>query len=196
MTSERQIAANRRNSQKSSGPRSAAGERRASRNSLRHGLAAITYRASAPTGNIEHLAQAICGPDDDLLLFGAAVAIAENHFLRHTIKEQQIALIERVRDAAPIALANGGNRLSLGRTKLLETRLMKKQAFDPTERHVDKRERDEFEAVEEAIPDLKQLDRYERRAWSQQKRAIRNFMNIRLMRNLRKADLRDLGFKP
>ena len=43
-------------------------------------------------------------------------------------------------------------------------------------------ERDEFAALEEAAPDLIRLDRYERRAWSRQKRVIRDFMNMKLMR--------------
>ena len=43
-------------------------------------------------------------------------------------------------------------------------------------------ERDEFAALEEAAPDLIRLDRYERRAWSRQKRAIGDFMNMKLMR--------------
>jgi hypothetical protein len=38
MASERQIAANRRNARKSTGPRSGAGKIRASRNAYRHGL--------------------------------------------------------------------------------------------------------------------------------------------------------------
>lgn len=46
MTSARQREANRRNAQKSTGPRSPAGRARASRNALRHGLAA----ASRPPG--------------------------------------------------------------------------------------------------------------------------------------------------
>jgi hypothetical protein len=41
---------------------------------------------------------------------------------------------------------------------------------------------DEFAALGEVAPDLIRLDRYERRAWSRQKRAIRNFMNMKLMR--------------
>ena len=45
---------------------------------------------------------------------------------------------------------------------------------------VEEQERDEFEALEEAAADLIRLDRYERRSWSQQKRAIRNFMNLRM----------------
>ena len=38
MASDRQIAANRRNARKSTGPRSGAGRKRASRNAYRHGL--------------------------------------------------------------------------------------------------------------------------------------------------------------
>jgi hypothetical protein len=45
------------------------------------------------------------------------------------------------------------------------------------------KERDEFEVFEQAAIDLIHLDRYERRAWSRQKRAIRAFMNLKLMRD-------------
>jgi hypothetical protein len=53
-------------------------------------------------------------------------------------------------------------------------------------------QRDEYQGLEDAIPDLKRLDRYERRAWPQQKCAIRGFVNIKLQRMLdaRAADYR------
>jgi hypothetical protein len=283
MTSERQLAANRRNSRKSSGPRSAAGERRASRNALRHGLAAIAYRPPAPTGAIERLARSICGPGDEPLLFGAAVAIAEAYFARRAIAEQRVAVIERLRDATAIALAKGDNSLMLGKARFFEAWLanreiearvpellgkynlqrppkksekppprkvkkpppkkgekppptkdepgtlgdgesvrswldgsangfpveswimewddivpirlkalleeadsaeLRQRALDLATKHIDAQQRDEYEALQEAIPDLKRLDRYERRAWSQQKCAIREFMNIKLLRML------------
>jgi len=41
------------------------------------------------------------------------------------------------------------------------------------------KERNEHQAVIESLPDLGRLDRYERRAWSRQQRAIRNFMRIK-----------------
>jgi hypothetical protein len=41
--------------------------------------------------------------------------------------------------------------------------------------------RDEHQAFVEASADLLKLDRYERRVWSQQKRAIYQFINIKLM---------------
>jgi hypothetical protein len=232
MTSERKIAANRQNSRRSSGPRSTAGARRASRNSLRHGLAAITHRPPAPTGDIERLARAICEQNDDPLLFNAAVAVAENHFLRHAIREQQIAVVERLRDKTAIALTKGDNSLIVAKAKFMEAWLanreiearvpellekykaqiqptnhdaslpapisdnivpirlkalltetdpekLQQRALDLARKFIEELERDEFEAVEGAIPDLKRLDRYERRAWSRQKRAIREFMNIK-----------------
>ena len=187
------------------------------------------YRPPTPTGDIERLARAICGQDDDPLLFGAAVAIAENHFLRCAIQEQRMALIERLRDATAIALAKGDNSLLLGKAKFMqawishreiETRLPKilekyncppndgtkfdemvpielkalledcdsveaeERALEDARQHVKEQERDEYEALEEAIPDLKRLERYERRASSRQKRAICEFVNIQLMRRM------------
>jgi hypothetical protein len=49
-------------------------------------------------------------------------------------------------------------------------------------------DRDEGAAMEDAARDLLRLDRYERRAWSQQKRAILAFMNIKLMKGLEQTD--------
>src|SRR2546430_2654177 len=40
-------------------------------------------------------------------------------------------------------------------------------------------ERDEFDAMREAMPDLERLVRYERRAFSRRKRAMRDFMAIK-----------------
>jgi hypothetical protein len=59
-----------------------------------------------------------------------------------------------------------------------------KRKLEPSEQQNQPAERDEYEALEMAAPDLVRLERYERRAWSQQKRAIRKFMNIKLIRNL------------
>src|SRR5262249_32849195 len=45
-------------------------------------------------------------------------------------------------------------------------------------------DRDEGAALEEAARDLVRLDRYERRAWSQLKRGIYEFMKIKLMKGI------------
>ena len=57
-------------------------------------------------------------------------------------------------------------------------------AIDVARKLLNAQERDEYEALEEAAADLVRLDRYERRAWSRQKRAIRSFMNLRLKSSL------------
>ena len=90
-------------------------------NALRHGrLAAITCCSPVRTGTVERLARAICGDDDDQRLFEAAVAVAQNCLVRRAIKEQQVAVIERLRDKTAIALAKGDNSFNLGKARFLE----------------------------------------------------------------------------
>jgi hypothetical protein len=43
-------------------------------------------------------------------------------------------------------------------------------------------------ALEAAAPDLDRLARYERRAWFRQKRAIYNFMNLKLQQRSKESD--------
>ena len=205
MTSKRKIAANRRNSRKSCGPRSAAGKFIASRNALRHGLAAVTNIGLELSPEIDHFAKALVGDDDDPLLFEQARVIAMNNLVLQSICTQRIAVVERLRDPKPIALVKGNNSLALGKDI---ARRMKNPAFDEIDSLFQKaamslseteeevadwtvhleaaseliKERDEYEAMEEAAPDLLRLERYHRRTWSLQKRAIRKFMNIKLMR--------------
>jgi hypothetical protein len=49
-------------------------------------------------------------------------------------------------------------------------------------------ERDESAAMEEAVSDLLRLNRYERRAWSRQRRAIFAFMNLKMMKQYKPDD--------
>jgi hypothetical protein len=121
MTSERKIAANRKNSRKSSGPRTAAGKSKASRNALRHGLAAITYRRPVPSAEIELFAKSLCGDDDDPALLKEARAIAESEMVLRIIRMQQIAVIERLRELTAIALEKGDNSIELGRARQMQS---------------------------------------------------------------------------
>jgi len=58
------------------------------------------------------------------------------------------------------------------------------RALDLAWEQIEQQQRDEHEAMQEAIPDLIRLERYARRAWSRQQRAIREFLNIKFTRNL------------
>jgi hypothetical protein len=105
MTSNRKIEANRRNSRKSCGPRTAGGKATASRNALRHGLAALTHRQPAPSAEGEEFAGALCGDDRDPELLAQAVKVAQTKMELRAIRAQKVAVIERLRDrhAAPFA---------------------------------------------------------------------------------------------
>ena len=60
MASERQIAANRRNARKSTGPRSGAGKKRASRNAYRYGLT-LNITSAAFAKQLDKLVREIAG---------------------------------------------------------------------------------------------------------------------------------------
>jgi hypothetical protein len=173
--SARKIAANRHNSQKSCGPRTAAGRAIASRNALRHGLAAISYIHRELSPELDRVVRAVCGKDSDPLLLEQAFIIAANEQVLRSINAQRIAVIERSRDPKPVAPAKGDNSIPNGNAPFRETarKLCK--------------EGDEYEAVEAAAPDLVRLERYCRRSWSQQMGAIRKFANMKLMRALADA---------
>jgi hypothetical protein len=68
MASERQIAANRHNARKSTGPRSGAGKKRASRNSYRHGLTLNITSTAAFAKQLDKLARKIAGNTDAITL--------------------------------------------------------------------------------------------------------------------------------
>jgi hypothetical protein len=55
------------------------------------------------------------------------------------------------------------------------------RALQLAREQIRRQQRNEYEALEEAIPDLIRLERYERRAWSRHKRAIREFGLIKFL---------------
>jgi hypothetical protein len=245
MTSKRKMDANRRNSLKSCGPRSAAGKSVASRNAMRHGLAALTHRKTAPSAEIEQFACALCGDDSDPVIYAQTVKIAENEMLLQAIRKQQAAAVERLRERPAAPFASKGSSLEAAKLRCLESRhaeseirerlpelitkykdevsaVMERdlpasansfeaimdwltegtmseadilpcildelvsetkpvdnQILELARQQIEAGQRDEYEAFQAAIRDLVRLDRYESRAWSQQKRAIREFIKIK-----------------
>jgi hypothetical protein len=224
VSSDRKVAANKRNSSKSCGPRTAAGKATASRNALKHGLSAVVNRQPAPSAEIEQLAKAFCGTSENSELLAQARIIAANALVLRVIVAQKLAVVERLREPTAIAFAKGDNSLELGKARLMQSRLAGEQIDELVPRLLEKykdkieskgrgvhsglivpdcllclleqsdsmqherrarqlieeRERNEFQALEEAAADLIRLDRYEGRSWSQQKRAINNFINLRM----------------
>jgi hypothetical protein len=179
MASDRQIAANRRNARRSTGPRSASGRRRSSRNAFRYGLAAGVTTTAERTRDIERLARKIAGTSPDFLTLEAARKFAQAEFDLAQIRRVKVALISRL-------VAFGG----------VETTADHLQSADQIKRFVSAPQRGETilpkrietrampttdpertaEAMRRALPELIKLERYERRGAGQRARALRSFL--------------------
>lgn len=121
MASERQIAANPRNARNSSGPRSGAGKKRASRNSYRHGFRARTTVGAQSAQAIEKLARQIAGANADALTLDNSRTAARAQFDRARIRQVKVAPIETIaavgkfetwHDLKPLGKADGAETFS------------------------------------------------------------------------------------
>src|SRR6516225_10840663 len=172
MASERQIAANRRNARKSTGPRSGAGRKRASRNAYRHGLTLSITSTAAFAKQLDKLARKIAGNTDDAISLECALQIAQAELELARVRRAKVALIERASAfgeldpprltvAQMIRLINAFDRGRPIVPPIDASATMPSQEPDRS-----------AEAVRRVLPELRQLDRYERRAASQRERAV------------------------
>ena len=173
MASERQIAANRRNARKSTGPRSGAGRKRASRNAYRHGLTLNITSTAAFAKQLNKLARKIAGDTKDAITLERARAVAHAELDLARVRRAKVALIER-------ASAFG----ELDPPRLTVTQVIRLlNAFErgrPIPQPIDalatmpSQEPDRSaEAVRRVLPDLRKLERYERRSAARRDRAAR-----------------------
>jgi hypothetical protein len=96
MATERQLEANRRNAQKSTGPRSASGKKRSSENSYKHGLSKRPSSREFDRQS-ETLARQIAGPTDDNERLQLARDLAEGEIRLEEIRQLKIAMVESVK---------------------------------------------------------------------------------------------------
>src|SRR6478735_8787993 len=92
-TSERQIAANKLNARKSTGPKSRTGKRRARFNAVQHGLAAMI---ELPTEEIEKRARELAGEGASELACEFAREAAHSEFELARINRAKVGLIDLV----------------------------------------------------------------------------------------------------
>src|SRR5262252_8023185 len=95
MATDRQIAANRRNARRSSGPRSCAGRKRSSGNSFRHGLAARAAANAERLKRIERLARKIADASTDVVTLECARTFAQAQIDLAQIARLKVALMLR-----------------------------------------------------------------------------------------------------
>jgi hypothetical protein len=175
MATERQIAANRQNARKSTGPRSRAGRKRTSRNSYRHGLSSGVAAAAECAKHVEALAQKIAGRGADAVTLEIARSIARAELDLVQIRRAKVALIARMSEfgelEAPNPLRTCRNvmrfltTIDRGLPLSLSVPVPPSMPSSEPERSA--------EAVRRALPELLKLDRYERRAIARRDRASR-----------------------
>jgi hypothetical protein len=133
MTSDRKIESNRKNAQKSTGPRSEAGQRRSRRNALHHGLAIAIGSDPSFSEDIKRLASALAQGRSGLNIREIALQVAEAEI------------------------------------DLLRIRKLRASRFNSILGNPEPKLDDHSQLDEE----LAKLERYERRAFSRRKRALR-----------------------
>jgi hypothetical protein len=86
VTSERKIRANRANAQASTGPKSAQSRARVGRNAFRHALSLPVYSDPRLSEEVQALAREIAGPDSDAEIQELAGRIAEAQVDLHRVR--------------------------------------------------------------------------------------------------------------
>jgi hypothetical protein len=161
MTSARQLAANRRNAVRSTGPRTRAGKIRSRRNALRHGLSAKLADYRLRSSEEEKLAGLIAGDSSSafIRIYAREVALAQFDLL--TVQAIRVSVLETLAvDSSLFApspwrsISKKGQRPDLGPYP-----------------------------VAKLAKAIQRLDRYEKRSFAQRQRAIRRLDAIRSAEN-------------
>jgi hypothetical protein len=172
VTSERKIRANRANSRASTGPKTTRGRTHSAKNALRHALSVPIHSDSTLSADVEELTRAIAGPGASAEIQNLARRAAEAQIDVRRVREARRQLFS---DATYDSEANTRQKITLLRNvlrgkapdTLTLTELANLLALRPQGP----------EKLASILSDkagrLLILDRYERRAVSRRKRAIR-----------------------
>ena len=185
MATERQIAANRRNARKSTGPKSTSGRKTSSQNALRHGLARRISSTDFEQ-RLETLARQFAGDTDDKTKLGWARVAAEAELELQLIGQLNTTMIERVMAYGDLeeakffrsdkeqlrwikanihGLAGRGPLKSPWPERIDRPATMPKEEPNRT-----------AEAIRRLLPELVRLQRYKQRAAGRRDRAIRKLV--------------------
>lgn len=95
MTSTRKIKANRANAKASTGPRTKQGKSRAGKNALRHGLSSSMFADPTRVAEVENMTNEIAGQNATPEVIGPARHVAEARIDLQRIREARLHLLAR-----------------------------------------------------------------------------------------------------
>ena len=180
VASERQIAANRRNALKSTGPKSDQGEEaRAARNSTRHGL--NNTSSGADNEEVEFRARQIGAGFFEGSILEQFRTAARAQLRLERIHELKAEVVDRISEFDAVKLRPRPKPITAG---VRDNRVQQFNQRSDWRRvdllyPIDPDDSDRInQQLRRSLPELKRLDRYERRAISERERAIKEIFEI------------------
>ena len=205
MTSEAKRAANRANAQKSTGPRSSEGKARASQNATRHGLATSVADDPAAQERIAALTAALAGEGASPAVKAQAALVAEAQVELYRARAARTQLqgqlitalggpgglplppLEPIWLASPALITPGEmKKIALGKmgfdSLFTMSRLMaqSRALYRHSEREARAEEKQIRDRLDTLLRDLARIDRYERRALSRRRTAVKHLDELRI----------------
>jgi hypothetical protein len=176
MATPRQIAANRRNAQKSTGPRSSSGKRRVSGNARRHGLSSTAPLGPEQAEQIEQLAQEFAGGHQKLIVLEYARSAAHAEFQLARVRQVKQELLRRIKTLGAFSTPEGPRLRIRAAIGLVKAYLVTQTFPPPPDNEISLPSSEparSAEAMARILPELLRLDRYEWRAAQSRDRAIK-----------------------
>jgi hypothetical protein len=174
MASARQIAANRRNAKKSTGPKSDSGKKRSSKNAYRHGLS-IPMSTVDSEAQLKDLARQFAEDAGDGVILALAERAAGAQLDLARVRKAPTVMIERalmLYAPGPTDWPGAKRGESLPRSEMFCPSMPLPDGKEDEERRF-------AEAVRHILPYLTNICRYEKRAAGRRDRAIRKIVSLK-----------------
>jgi hypothetical protein len=188
MTSQRRVEANRKNAQKSTGPRTKSGKARARINARSHGLTIPVVRDTQLADEIDALALYLCQGDETLLNLARHVAEAQYDILRiRNLRFDIFSFPEIIKGRISKRRQNRFLSLRCRVIRPISQIMFKRLAEEQKDFMINSRLQidralvlEEFIALELSaeilrVQRLRRLERYEQRAFLRRRRVLRDF---------------------
>jgi hypothetical protein len=181
LTSDRKIKTNRTNARASTGPKTPLGRVRAKRNAFRHSLSLPVYSNPILSEQVEALASQIAGSGADAKTQELAAQIAEAEIdLRRVRHARYLFLSDCLSDQYYESHANARMKLKvIGRLLQVKAPDMSMEALEKFVASTPQGPHKFATIISQEAKRLLAMDRYERRALSRRKFAIRAFETAR-----------------